>query len=100
MGLKHGRLALVGDSVHPHLATSRLRKLDPGSRSADASEDNSTIMAQTAPHTPPTVENDKADLQSPAATIENLNEMPSACNDSPSSIPVTPDVSSVSSIPL
>jgi hypothetical protein len=77
-----------------------MRKLDPRSRSADSAEDNFTIIARTAPHTPPAVEIEKIDLHSPAGTIENLNKTPSPRHDSPSSTPVDPNASSVSSIPL
>jgi hypothetical protein len=74
-----------------------MRKLDTGPWSADGSDDNSTILAQTAPHIPPAVED--VDLQLPAAVIEHGHETPSARHVSTSSTPVDPEMSSVSSIP-
>ena len=47
-------------------------KLDPGS--ADGSEGNPAIIADTGPHTPLAVENDKVDLKLPAATLKHLKE--------------------------
>jgi hypothetical protein len=56
-------------------------------------------MADTAPHTPPAVENDKVDLKLPAAILKHLKETLFTRYSSPSPSPIDPHVSSVSSIP-
>jgi hypothetical protein len=76
----------------------KMRKLDTGSRSADGSEENMTIIADTAPHIPLAVEND-VNLQLPAAIIEYANGIHSVSHGFSSPTAVDPDESSVSSIP-
>ena len=79
--------------------SKKMRKSEPDAGSADRSEESSTIMADTAPHTPPVVENDEAELQLPTTMAEILDETPTSRHGSPSPSPVAPDGSSVSSIP-
>jgi len=73
-----------------------MHKSDSRTGSSNGLEKNSIIIAD--PHTPPTVENDEADLQLPATITEHLNETASTRHASPSTS-VDLDVSSLSSIP-
>jgi hypothetical protein len=76
--------------------SKRMRKSDSIAGSSNRLEKNSTIIAD--PHTPPTVENNEADLQLPATITEHLNETASTRHASPSTS-VDLGVSSLSSIP-
>jgi hypothetical protein len=83
------------DSFTP---SKKMRKLESDVASANRSEESLTIMADTAPHIPPVVENDEAEHQLPT-TIAGILDSSTSRHESPSLSPVAPDGSPVSSIP-
>jgi hypothetical protein len=76
---------------------TKKQKLETEAKPADSSEDNSTTMAQTTPHTPTGSEKD--DLQLDATGLEHLNDSPSPHHDLHYPEPTDLGLSSASSIP-